>query len=576
MAIQIENPHHRDRLSKALKKSFTDSQPRRRFRANLVDIYKDEDNHAYHYLTDDREDLGTLINLFQKYVRGHLLSVAHNSPRWAVDARTTAGRGLDKRLQAFLTRYSEILNFNRVQKQLALDSAFGWAVAKVDSGLAPKGITAPVAPRVYRINPDMLIVDQAAPTIDECAFIGDMYLVPLNEAQAHPGFNEEGRSKLTEYHRSSSTSRDPNSDVTDDSYAEPMVRLLDVYIPKKGTIYTWPAPNDDFSHVATTEPLGARQTPVNPYCLLSLLAIPGILDEISRLGSLRGLHLLANEMLHKGVQQARASQRNPTAPMGSMEDLETALVAGDNNPISVEDQKNLGLFTIPGPDAAILNLGNYAVNEFGKHAGNLDVALGSSAGADTARQTEALIGQISASQALDRSQFEEFLSSIGEKLATLAFHSEVLELETRVPVPGTRFEFSQLWTTPQFLPRVANIDTFHFNVVSYSTSFRNPQERLSQLSTASDLVMKWMIAKGQGAPINLEAIMNTASESFDLIPELLEWWDGEEPTPAERTENTYQSLAASPQGSDVRHHGSQNGEGGPAFQNSEVQGGPSS
>lgn len=99
MAINIQNPHHRSRLSKALKKSFTDAQPRRRFRANLVDIYKDEDNNAALYLVDDRDDLGTLINLFQKYVRGHLLSVAHNSPRWAVDARTTAGRGLDKRIR---------------------------------------------------------------------------------------------------------------------------------------------------------------------------------------------------------------------------------------------------------------------------------------------------------------------------------------------------------------------------------------------------------------------------------------------------------------------------------------------
>ena len=251
MAIDIQIPNHRSRLSKALRKSFTDSHPQRRVRKNLVDIYRDEDNRASYHLEDDREDLGTLVNLFQKFVRGHLLSVAFNSPRWAIDARTVAGRGLDKRIQGLLTRYMEILHFNSIQKQLALDSAFGWAVAKVDNGIPPKGITAPIAPRVFRLNPDMFIKDQAAATLDECSFLADIYLVPLNEAQAHPGFTEEGRANLSEYRNSSTTSTLPNELATDDAYAEPMTRLIDVYIPKKGTIYTWPCPNDEFQQIGT-------------------------------------------------------------------------------------------------------------------------------------------------------------------------------------------------------------------------------------------------------------------------------------------------------------------------------------
>jgi hypothetical protein len=481
---------------------------------------------------------------------------------------------LDKRIQAFLTRYSEILNFNSIQKQLALDSAFGWAIAKVDSGIPPKGITAPVAPRVFRINPDMFIKDQAAASIDECSFLADIYLVPLNEAQAHPGFTEDGRAKLTEYRNSSTTSTLPNELATDDAYAEPMTRLIDVYIPKKGAIYTWPAPNDDFQQIAADEPLSTRQSPINPYSVLSLLNVPGSLEEISRLGSLRGLHLLANEMLHKGVEQARNSQRNPMGPLGSEENMSAALEAGDGNPFFLDPENGKpDLYVIPGPDASILNLGNFGISQFGQDAGNLDVKLGTSPGAETARQTEAIIGQINASQALDRIAFEEFLASIGEKLATLAFYSETLELESKVPVPGTRFEFSRLWTTPQMLPRVAAIDTFNFNVAPYSTSFRSPQELLGQLTQASGLIMQWFTAKAQGAPINIEAVMGTAAEAFDLLPQLPEWWSGEEPTPAERTSNTYSSLAAPPQGSDVRHSGSQGGQGGPAFQDSQPAGG---
>lgn len=555
MAIDISIPDHRQRLSKAIRKSYTDAAPNRVIRRNLLDIYRDKANPAFDSATNDSKDLGTLLNLFQKFVRGHILTLAYYAPRWQVDARVAAGRGLDKRMQSFMNRYTEVLNFNATQRKLALDSAFGWAVCKVTEGIAPKGITAPVAPRAYRINPDMLIVDPTAADVDECSYIGDIYLVPLNEAQAHEGFDRERASKLQEYRETSDGNSFLSSEV--ESYAEPMTRLIDVYIAKAGAIYTWPAPNDNFDHISADEPLGERESVINPYAMLNLTEMPNNLVEIARLRSLRGLHLVSNEMLNKGVEQARSSQRNPFGPLGSEQDMATALNAGDNNPFFVENKENLGLFNIPGPDASILNLGSAAAKLFSSEAGNLEVALGASAGADTARQTEALLGQISASQSLDRRAFEEFLGEIGKKLMTLAFHNESLELETMESVPGTKIQFSRMWAGPKKMPRAVGIDAMGFEVVPYSTAFRTPQEKVAQLNQASQLVLQWMTAKAQGAPIALEAVINDIAEGFDLMLKLPEWWNGQEPTPAEKTGNTYQSMAQPAQGSDIRYQGSQ-------------------
>ena len=570
MAIQIDNPDHRSRLAKSIRKSFTDGVTERRVRSNLVKIYDDIDEYLDFY-NDTDTDLGTLLNLFQKYVKGHLLSLAHYAPRWDINSRTQEGRGFDKRIQSFLNSYSEILNLHSVQQQLALDSAFGWAVCKIDNGIAPKGITAPVAPRLYRIDPDMLIVDRSAATFEECSFIGDMYLVPLNEVQAYEGFDEEARMKVNEYKfsLSSTTGSSSNPNLSDEVFAEPMVRLIDVYIEKAGAIFTWNCPNDDFNEI-TQAPLGVRSSNINPYEVLSLLNSPGKLIQISRLGALRGLHLVANEMLYKGVQQARASQRNPTAPLGSEQDLENALNAGDNNPIYLEDKSELGLFTIPGPDSSILNLASATAGLFSQEAGNLEVALGASTGADTARQTEALLGQISASQSIDRRSFEMFLANIGKKLASLAFENEALEVHSMTKVPGTKYKFSRVWSGT--MPRVGVIDSYHFDVAQFSTAFRTPQERLGQLQQASQLIMQWMMAKAQGAPVNLPAIIESTGQAFDLVPELMEWWNGQEPSPAEKTSDTYTSLAAGPEGSDVRYHGNEGG-GGPAFSDSAEQGG---
>jgi len=182
--------------------------------------------------------------------------------------------------------------------------------------------------------------------------------------------------------------------------------------------------------------------------------------------------------------------------------------------------------------------------------------LGSSTGADTARQTDALIGQISAAQSIDRRGFEFFLAEIGKKIATLIFENEAFEMETRQRVPGTKIEYTQHWPPMQFMPNFASIDDFNFEVAQFSTAFRTPQERVNQLQTASQLVMTWMQAAAQGLPINIGAIIESVGTSFDLVPELEEWWSGEPPpTPQEKVDKTYTSLAEGPQGSDIRYLG---------------------
>lgn len=554
--FDIQNDDHRSRLARALKRCYTDSFNEREIRRNLIRIYEDADDMVFRFgLEDLTKDLGTLLNLFQKYVRGHLLSLAHFMPRWQINARNKGSRGLDKRIQNVLDSYSAILDFHQVQQQLALDSAFGWAVAYVDNGLPPKGITAPVAPRVYRLDPDTFICDRSAAVFKEAQYLAHFYTVPLEEAQNHAGFNPEEAAKIQEYRFSSLSSPDPDRASEEEMYAEPMARLLDVYVPKAGAIYTWDAPTDSFELV-NQSPLGARLSSINPYVVLSLLNKPGQLKQISRLSSLRGLHLLANEMLDKGVQQARSSQRNPVGPLGSEQDMETALAAGDNNPIFLESKEKLGIFQIPGPDQSILSLGQIASSLFSSEAGNLEVALGSSTGADTARQTDALIGQISAAQSIDRRGFEFFLAEIGKKIATLIFENEAFEMETRQRVPGTKIEYTQHWPPMQFMPNFASIDDFNFEVAQFSTAFRTPQERVNQLQTASQLVMTWMQAAAQGLPINIGAIIESVGTSFDLVPELEEWWSGEPPpTPQEKVDKTYTSLAEGPQGSDIRYLG---------------------
>jgi hypothetical protein len=82
---------------------------------------------------------------------------------------------------------------------------------------------------------------------------------------------------------------------------------------------------------------------------------------------------------------------------------------------------------------------------------------------------------------------------------------------------------------------------------------------VKQLNEATSLITQLFLAKQQGVPLNLQVIIQTVADSFDLVPELAEWWSGEEPTPMEKTQNTYTSMAKEATGSDVRYQGNQSG-----------------
>ncbi len=174
--IDVTNADARAKLSKAVKFHWEGRAKSRDRRKALNTLYRGYPSADLYPL--QANDCETLINLIQQFCTAHIMGLAWRGPKPSVFARTQAGKGFDKRVRAFLTRYSEILEFSRLCKQWALDTAFGWCVAKTVVSIAPKGVTAPVAPRTFRIGPDALVCDMTASSIDEVAFIGDIYLVP--------------------------------------------------------------------------------------------------------------------------------------------------------------------------------------------------------------------------------------------------------------------------------------------------------------------------------------------------------------------------------------------------------------
>ncbi len=577
MPIDLKNKEEMAQLQRSVRYNWERQGDFRLTRKVLIDIYRGQSSVFPESYANSKT---TLVNLFQEFVKGHLMATAYRSPRWSVNARMAAGRGFDKRIQNFLNRYSEILDFTRLARQWAVDSAFGYAVAKVVNGVAPKGVYSLVAPRAYRLNPSHVILDQSASAPEESGFIADIYLVPIKTAKSYVGFRKEGREALTPW-KGTDTFQTSSRDATSrtDAFSEDQTRLIDIYFPDSSVLVTWAAPSNAFSDIGSTEPLTIVPTKVNPYVFLRTLVTPDSLEEMSPLRALKGLHLLSNDLLWKAARQARQQQRNPIGQIGHEQDIDTLTNTPDGEVVLVNDLSKVDLYSLPGADPSVVAIANLAMTLFGQHGGNLGVTLGQTAGADTARQTEALISQISAAQQLDRTQFELFMGEIGKRLATLAFEDESLALEISERVPGTTFVVNNGWASPKDLPRQGGIDDYHFEIVPFSGALRTPQERLSQLQTASQQIIQWMVAKQQGMPVNLDAILESYAESFDLIPNLSEWFTGDEPTEVPQgqgQDKAYTSLAGPAEGSVVDYQGVGNKGGGSDLGFEAQQGGLSS
>lgn len=559
MAVDLDDRESRQLIGRAVRRSFDLAAQERARRADLIGIYKDRSRLADQYLTDN----GKLayLNMFALFVRGQEITLAYRAPRYAVNARTQETAGFDKRIQNFLNAYTCILDFKSLVHQWAVDSAFGRCAAKVVSSIAPKGIVSPVAPRAYRLNPDHVIVDRSANSLQQMMYVGDLYFVDLDEAKKHTHFDKEQRERLTKWAAGGHGSNAfPHPEGDHELFASDQTRLIDIYFPTLGVLATWAAPSDNFDYIANNKPLMTQKVPCNPYVLLDMLFVPDSLEILSRLGQLRPLNMLANDLFNMSANQAKQSKRNPVAKLGEEQEMNALLSQPDGEAAFLTDPKALDIFTLPGPDPSVLNLANLTQSLFSSHAGNLTTALGIDPGAGTAKQTQALIGQISQSQAIDRAKFESFLAEIGKRLATIAFHDGEFQFDFAYQIPGTTISINQGWSPD--LERIGYIDDYNFEVVPFSTSFRSPQDRLMQLDAASKLVLQYMQAAALGAPIDLAAVLEDAQEAFDLVPNLQRWWNGQSPQPQESTpSNVYQSTASPGQGSEVRYIGNSGPQG---------------
>lgn len=474
-------------------------------------------------------------NLLQLAQQSHIITLAYNDPRFLIVPNTPEGDAIAPRLEAWLKRYTNLLNLGDIARAVAADSFAGWGIVKVARGLLPPGARAiagqQLGPMCWRVSQDNFIFDGTATSWDYCSFIADMVTVPLKEAQNHESFlkfNPEATQNLQEFSMAAgNTDSRVHKNPMRAAMAVPMVRLVRVYLPYSNVVATWEANQDTFANVATKplliEDFVGHHT--GPYGVLSHLDIPDNLIPVAQSESVKQLHFLYNDLAEITAEQSRKAKYNPVYEIGSQRDMEKLNNADDRAPVGVSNIQKIGGWEIPGANQAQTSVMLATAQLFKEYVGNLDDTLGLGQTAPTATQSAMIRQRTSARGAESRRRMDRLMELVARKLCHLALNDPTLAMAAFEPVRGTTLRVDKSWLPETELPRSKNADDFLITIIPDSMGYRDPETRVTQLNEAIGQIAQMGQLAMSGIPIELDKVVEIQAKYRDL-PELREIYLG--------------------------------------------------
>ena len=483
-------------------------------------------------------------NLLQMASLSLQIALAYGEPEFLVTARVPQQQGFAKRLSAGLNRMAKLLDLGEIAREVAADSFYGYGIYKCGLGRMPASARAATdlehGPNVWRVSQDDFLYDITASNWRDISYVGDLYTLPLNEAQEMWPQHADRLSALTDVDRLDS----PHVMPRPSRYHSPeeKVWLYDCYFPSSQVVATWPVRAANFG-MLQEEPLGVEDYIGHwsgVYQVLSHLYSPDELVPVAQAESVKALHFLFNDLLHLTSEQARHAKVNPMYKKGAEKDMQRLWEAGDRKPVGVVDPTQFAPFTIPGPsqDQSQYMMGIF--NLFNQFVPSIDEPQR----APTATQGQLLRETTNATIAEARRKFNRALQQVGYKLGYMLINNQELVLPGSEQLrSGSKISVDMTWK-PEPRNNV-KIDEFEIGIEPFSTIYRTPEERLQRLNAMAQQVVFYINARAQGAPISVQEVLDTFAE-LGGEPRIKDWYEEVDPLHTAQRSQGRQSAGPRP------------------------------
>lgn len=506
-----------ERLYSAMDQSRDARKP---FLANRLRMLRE---YVGSYYSGDGASYEVLVNLLNMTAEAYCIGLAANNPRCKVYSEDLDLFTFAHHWQIALNNLLKEIHFAETIQQIVLDAFFTIGIAKVfRADSEPVQLEQDVwadPGRIYvsRISPDDFGMDMAVKDIRRCRYMWDEYRVPWDSVRDNPDFDRQVVKELSPTSKWDRGEEEANQisagSMVDDDELQPMVTLMDVWLPEIKKIGTFPRHRRSKPLKVIDEgPEGG------PYRTLTFADVPDNVMPTAPAQNLMGLHLLYNGLLRKQARQAKRQQTNPIYRPAGLPDAERLKKYGDGVWVQVNDPTAVSVLTMGGVDQGNTAFSIGVLDLFDRQAGNLQAKMGLGPQAQTYGQEQLIYQAVSRKEAKMQSRVHAFVAGILENLAHLMWHDAVLQIPGSFELtPNSGVYIPSNWTPEH---REGDFVQYKFDFLPYSMNYDPPEARLQKLERAMDrLVNLFPILQAQGATIDGQELVRQYADKLGA-PEL--------------------------------------------------------
>ena len=530
------NPNNeldRQRLMKAIENSTRVLRPFRDVRKRLVKDFAG----SYYGQTENMGKSDIIMNLMYQTAETYTMALAANRPRVLVTAQHPDVAWFANSFELGINNLIKEIHLEDILRKAVMDSFFSIGIVKVysaDAGMVQlEGEDTwvdPGKPFAENISLDDFCYDTTASEWRKSSFAMNKYRISKEKVLNDSAYDQDVIKELqpvTQYPGwNSDTGEVPVREMlkseTQEAGLEPMIDLMDIWLPKDNLILTMPV-GKNTKPVRVVEWEGPEN---GPFHTLSLTCeVPDNVMPVSPAMNLKPLHDIINGLLRKQRRQAQRQKDIPFYQAGHADDARRLERASDGEWTRVDNPDSVNVLKMGGVDPSNQAFAHSMKDTFDRMAGNLQMMAGLGPQADTLGQDKLIHGAVSKREANMQYRVVNFTGNICRDLGSLLWQDEVLEIPQEFDTSGVTVRAD--WT-PEV--REGNFIDYNFSIEPFSMMYKSPSERMQGISnfvTQIALPMEGMMQQ-YGGTIDIQELVELYAELMDL-PRLKQIVKFEEP-----------------------------------------------
>ena len=488
---------------------------------------------------------GQPMNLIFNAIRVLLPQIVMAHPRYTIESEYVEYKDYAELLQLGLNYNTKKLELHKVYRLWLVDAILG-GLGIMKTGLADSD-TLITFDDQNDIDPGMIYSDHVdfdnfvfdplnRGRIEESQWMGDRIRVKRSYLMDSGNYNNELVEKLPRV----DTSQRRAEDISAGNYTykghmlKDYVEVVELWVPAEKSIITVPAPTGNeqgggpqFDEYLRQE--DAYGPPNGPYTFLSITPpVPANPMSIAPVGIWYDLHVMANRLIKKTIDQADRQKDIVVYRRSAADDAQEALDAPDGHAIGIDDPEGIQTLSFGGQKSENLEMSSHLQMWFNTMAANPQGIGGQALGSDSA--TEANILQANADVGLSdtRDLVYQAAAEEGSKRAFYLHTDPMIDMvlarrKTQMTESGPQPMMEQVSLTPE--AQQGEFVDFHFTVEPESMTRMDTQTRIQRSMNFVGQILPAIAQTGMmymqmGQPLNLMTLTERMAKDAGI-----EWFD---------------------------------------------------